>query len=325
MNGEQALLTLPQLLAAGTGLLVIITASSWLLLRQEKEVKQLHARIDAIATPYARASSLQAKSRIEGDETGVSLALSKLARLFGYDAARASHYPVKAPAVAFTTLLISLALSQVAISVVGEAARLAIPAVWVFLSRRTFKSFEVRRASRLYNQFPDALAMIVRSVRVGIPVSESVRNVSREALEPTAAEFLILSDQLAIGVALDEALRDVAERNNLPEYRFFATALTLQAQTGGGLSETLENLADVIRKRVAVRKRAHALASEARTTTYILAALPVVTGLILALINPSYISLLFTDSTGNAVLGTAVGMLATGMWVMRTTISRSLR
>lgn len=325
MNGEGALLTLPQLLATGTGLLAVITGSSWVLLRQEKEMKQLHARIDTIATPYARASSLKVKSRRESDETGGSRALSKVARLFGYDATRASHYPVKAPVVAFATLVVSLVLSQIATSVVGEAARLAIPALWVFLSRRTFKSFEARRASRLYNQFPDALAMIVRSVRVGIPVSEAVRNVSREALEPTAAEFLILSDQLAIGVALDEALRDVAQRNNLPEYRFFATALTLQAQTGGGLSETLENLADVIRKRVAVRKRAYALASEARTSTYILAALPVFTGAALGLINPAYISLLFTDSTGNAVLGTAVGMLTTGMWVMRTTISRSLR
>ena len=325
MNGEGALLTLPQLLATGTGLLAVITGSSWVLLRQEKEMKQLHARIDTIATPYARASSLKVKSRRESDETGGSRALSKVARLFGYDATRASHYPVKAPVVAFATLVVSLVLSQIATSVVGEAARLAIPVFWVFLSRRTFKSFEVRRASRLYNQFPDALAMIVRSVRVGIPVSEGVRNVSREALEPTAAEFLILSDQLAIGVALDEALRDVAERNNLPEYRFFATALTLQAQTGGGLSETLENLADVIRKRVAVRKRAYALASEARTSTYILAALPIVTGGVLSLINPSYISLLLTDSTGNAVLGTAVGMLTTGTWVMRTIIARSLR
>jgi len=325
MSGEHALLTLPQLLATGTCLLVIITASSWVLLRQEKETKQLHARIDVVATPYARADPLQAKSRKGSDDTDGSLALVKISGVFGYKAARASHYPVKGPVVVFTTLLIGLVLSQVAASVVGEAARFAIPAVWIFLSRRTFKSFEARRASRLYNQFPDALAMIVRSVRVGIPVSEAVRNVSREALEPTAAEFLILSDQLAIGVALDEALRDVAGRNNLPEYRFFSTALTLQAQTGGGLSETLENLADVIRKRVAVRKRAYALASEARTSTYILAALPVFTGLALAAINPSYISLLFIDSTGNAVLGTAIGMLTTGMWVMRTTISRSLR
>ena len=325
MTNDSALLTLPQLLGTGAGLLVVIAASSWVLLRDDKEVKQLHARIDTIATPYARANPLHTKARRQTDSKGDSRAMAMLSKVFGYNPARASHYPVKAPVVVFATLLISLVLSQVGTSVVGELARLGIPVCWAFLSRRTFKVFEGRRGARLYNQFPDALAMIVRSVRVGIPVSEAVRNVSREAMEPTATEFLILSDQLAIGVALDEALRDVAERNNLPEYRFFATALTLQAQTGGGLSETLENLADVIRKRVGVRKRAYALASEARTSTYILAALPVFTGVVLALINPAYISLLFTDSTGNAVLGTAIGMLVTGMSVMRTTITRSLR
>lgn len=325
MSAEGPLLTLPQLLASGAGLLVVITASSWVLLRQEKEAKQLHARIDIIATPYARANPLMVKARRQDDKKGGARALSLVAKVVGYESSRANHYPVKAPVVVFAALVLSVVLSQIATLVFGEIARAAIPVVWVLLSRRIFKTFEGRRASRLYNQFPDALAMIVRSVRVGIPVSEAVRNVSRECLEPTATEFLTLSDQLAIGVALEDALREVAERNNLPEYRFFATALSLQAQTGGGLSETLENLADVIRKRVAVRKRAYALASEARTTTYILAGLPVLTGVVLAAINPGYISLLFTDSTGNAVLGTAVGMLTTGVTVMRTTITRSLR
>lgn len=325
MSGEAPLLTLPQLLAAGAGLLVVITASSWVLLREEKEAKQLHARIDTIATPYARANPLVAKARREGDKASGGRVRSIAAGVLGYDPSRASHYPVKAPLVVFAALLVALLVSQVATSLFGGVARLAIPALWVFFSRRTFKSFEARRTGRLYNQFPDALGMIVRSVRVGIPVSEAVRNVSRECMEPTATEFLMLSDQLAIGVALEDALRDVAERNNLPEYRFFATALSLQAQTGGGLSETLENLADVIRKRVAVRKRAYALASEARTTTYILAGLPVLTSVLLAVINPGYIDVLFTDSTGNAILATAVGMLTTGMSIMRTIITRSLR
>lgn len=167
--------------------------------------------------------------------------------------------------------------------------------------------------------------MIVRSVRVGIPVSEAIRTVSREGPEPTAIEFGRLSDQVAIGVALEDALRDVAVRSGLPEYRFFATALALQAQTGGALTEILENLADVIRKRVATRARAHALASEAKTSSYILAALPVVTGLAIGVLNPKYMSLLFTDPMGNKVFAAAIGMLGLGMGVMRLTISRSLR
>ncbi len=108
--------------------------------------------------------------------------------------------------------------------------------------------------------------MIVRSVRVGIPVTEGIRTVAREAPRPTAQEFSLLADQIRIGMPIEEALRELATRNQLPEYRFFATALALQNQTGGGLAETLENLGDVIRKRVALKGRAHALASEARTS-----------------------------------------------------------
>ena len=115
------------------------------------------------------------------------------------------------------------------------------------------------------------------------------------------------------------------ELTGLPEYRFFATALALQAQTGGGLSETLDNLAEVIRKRVAMRSRAQALASEAKTSTYILAALPVVTGGLLGVINPTYIGVLFTESAGNKLLGFAIGMLAVGMTVMRLIIAKALK
>ncbi len=119
----------------------------------------------------------------------------------------------------------------------------------------------------LFQQFPDALAMIVRAVRVGLPIVEAIRVVARENAEPTAREFAGLVAQTTIGVPLDDALREMAERNRLPEYRFFATALSLQSQTGGGLTETLENLADTIRKRVAAKLRGHALAAEARMSS----------------------------------------------------------
>jgi len=325
MSGAPGLLTLTQLLAAGGFLLAVILGSSWALLRQDKEVRLLHQRIDTIATPYARATPLSEKMRRDERPSGAGRLVSAGSRLFGYNPSRKDQYPAKGPVVLFLALIAAMVLCQLAASMLGLVARLAIPAMWVFVSRQTFAWFERRHADVLYTQFPDALAMIVRAVRVGIPVTEAVRNVAREALEPTATEFGMLGDQLAIGVSLEDALREVAARNQLAEYRFFATALSLQAQTGGGLSETLENLGDVIRKRVAVRKRAYALASEARTSTYILAGLPVFTGGGLALLNPSYIAVLFTDPTGNTILGVAIGMLATGIFVMRTTITKALR
>ncbi len=325
MNGGGGLLTLTQLLLAGGFLLVLLVGSSWLLLRDDKEARELHERISVVATPYARATPLVETARRGANPAGGGRAMTAASKLFGYSPQRKDQYPAKGPVVVIFTLIVAVVFCQLATSLAGPLARLAVPVMWVMVSRKVFGWFEQRHASVLYNQFPDALAMIVRAVRVGIPVTEAVRNVSREALEPTATEFRMLSDQLAIGVALEDALRDVASRNKLPEYRFFATALALQAQTGGGLSETLENLADVIRKRVVARKRAFALASEARMSTYILAALPFVAAGALALINPPYFMTLFTEPSGNTVLEVAIGMLSTGVFIMRTTITKVLK
>lgn len=325
MSAGAALLTLPQLLALGAALLLIMGVSCWLLLSQDKAARQLADRIETVSSSYARATPLQKASRQKAERSGTARVWAMLGGVFGFDLARAVHYPVKVPVVLAGALGLAVVVSYLVGAVLGDVARLAIPLLWIGASRKAFNSFEQRRAGKLYNQFPDALAMIVRSVRVGIPVSDSVRAVSKEALEPTATEFGNLSDQLAIGVALEDALRDCAVRNRLPEYRFFATTLSLQAQTGGGLSETLENLSDVIRKRVAARSRAYAMASEARTSTYILAALPGFTAGALAVLNPSYISLLFTEPSGNVVLAIAICMLSTGMYVMRSIIRKSLQ
>jgi tight adherence protein B len=116
----------------------------------------------------------------------------------------------------------------------------------------------------------------------------------------------------------------MATLSGLPEYRFFATALSLQSQTGGGLTETLENLADTIRKRVAIRMRGRALASEARMSAYILGALPLVTGGILSVINPSYVRVLFVDPSGQTLLFVGIAMLSVGAFTMHTMIRKSL-
>jgi tight adherence protein B len=192
------------------------------------------------------------------------------------------------------------------------------------MCRAFYGWFEDRHVAKLFRQFPDALAMIVRAVRVGLPIAEALRVAARENPEPTAREFTALVAQTAIGVPLGDALREMAERNNLPEYRFFATALSLQSQTGGGLTETLENLADTIRKRVAAKLRGHALASEARMSSYILGALPLVTGALLGVANPGYMSVLFTDPSGQNLLLLACVLLVVGAAVMRIMIRKSL-
>jgi len=324
VTAATGLLSLPQLMGLGFAMLVVMAAASWAVLRQDNEAKELRSRIDTVATPYARANALT-ETAVRAGPTDTGRLVALVSKFFGYNALRRDQYPAKAPVVVFLTLVLAGLLGHILALWLGEIVRFATPVIWIALCRYAFSYFEKRHANVLYGQFPDALGMIVRAVRVGIPVPEAVRNVAREALEPTASEFALLSDQLSIGVPLDEALREVALRNQLQEYRFFATALSLQAQTGGGLSETLENLADVIRKRVGARKRAYALASEARTSTYVLAGLPLVTAGALALISPGYLDVLFTTPLGNNILGAAVALLCIGMFAMRTTISKTLQ
>jgi len=245
--------------------------------------------------------------------------------IFGFDPAHASHYPIPWIIVLVLAMLMARMVAGVLTIIVGDLAFFTIPVIWVFLARAFFGWVDDRRRQLLRNQMPDALSMIVRSVRVGIPVTEAMRHVARQSQSPTAPEFERIASDLTIGTRLDVSLKSMAQRTGLPEYQFFATALTLQSQTGGGLTETLENLADVIRKRVALRSKAYALASEARTSSMVLAALPFVSGLGLAVLSPSYIAVLFTEESGRNLLGVAILSLSTGILAMRMIIRTSLK
>ncbi|WP_419898747.1 type II secretion system F family protein [Roseomonas sp. USHLN139] len=215
-------------------------------------------------------------------------------------------------------------LCWLAAPLLGGAAWLAWPALALLGIRLLARRAEAQRRRLLYVQFPDALGMIVRAVRVGVPVTEALRVVAREALAPTAQEFTRLADLVAIGQPLDQALAAMARQSGLPEYRFFAVALVLQSQTGGSLNETLENLADVIRRRVALRARARALATEARTSAIVLGCLPLLAAGGLYLVSPGYILLLVEHPTGHTILASAAGLLLCGILVMRGMLRKAL-
>ena len=260
----------------------------------------------------------------------VSVAVAKksltdrLAGLLGADPARAELYPVKWWLVPLIALFPAWLGAQLVAFLLGPVGMTALPLDTWIITVQFFKFCHNKRLTALFKQFPDALAMIVRSVRVGIPVTEAIRSVSKQIAEPTATVFARLSADVAIGTPLDEALRAMAEQHKVAEYRFFATALSLQSQTGGGISETLDNLADVIRKRVAARARGKALAAEARASATALAILPLLAMLALWLMNPSYIAVLFFDPTGNKILAAGALLLGFGVFVMKLIIQKSL-
>jgi tight adherence protein B len=207
---------------------------------------------------------------------------------------------------------------------VGPQIWILLPIMIFLIVRSVFKFFSNRRTAQLYGQLPDALAMTVRSVRVGFTVPDALRIVSEEGQWPTSAEFRRVIDEIRVGGSLLDSLVKLAKRSALLEYRFLAVALSLQGQSGGSLSETLENLADVVRKRVALKQRAVALASEARMTMYVLGALPFIVGGGLMVLTPAYLTPLITTPTGKKVLFVGIILFCLGFGSMKTIIKKSV-
>jgi tight adherence protein B len=292
--------------------------------RETNRQEKLAQRILGVVTPHMRTHRIQLSAFIQAPTAKHRSVFGSMADIFGFDPAGLDRYPLKWWLVLLITAVAAKVGQSLASDMVGLWSMLALPAAWVVLSRTVFGIFEKRFQEKLLNQFPDALAMIVRAVRVGIPVMRAINNVARDAPAPTCHMFARLLDQISVGVALDAAVLDMAQSSRMSEYRFFATAITLQMQTGGALSETLENLADVIRKRVALKARAFALASEARTSAMVLAGLPFVSGTALWVLNPSYIGMLFEPGLGRTIFSGAVLSLSCGLLTMRSLIRRSL-
>jgi tight adherence protein B len=173
-----------------------------------------------------------------------------------------------------------------------------------------------RRLRRFIAQFPDAIDLIVRGLKSGLPTTESIRIVGEEFGDPIGVEFQRIADQVRFGQTLEEALWDAATRLDTPEFRFFCISLSVQRETGGNLSETLENLSDVLRKRRQMQLKIRAMSSEAKASTMILGSLPFIMFLLLYLVNSSYVLQLVTDPRGMILTGVGLCSLGLGVFVM---------
>lgn len=324
MSLERPLLLLLALsLLSFAGLL----AGGFLVLQGIQQKKRLQNRVKMAVgfdtpRPTSRPTAFVAPARTDKNRSAAAI----FGRLFRVNFENTEIYPVRWWLVVIATLLIANVGRILSRALLGDAlSLLATPIVWILLSRMFFGWAENRQCDKLLGQFPDALGMIVRSVRVGIPVMEAMRAVSQELPAPTGEQFARLAEQLSVGGSLEDAILEMARRANLPEYRFFATAISLQNQTGGRLSDTLDSLGDVIRKRIALKLKGRAMTSEARASTMVLAALPILTGCGMWALNRKYMNVLIDTATGHKFLGAAILSLCIGLAVMRTIIRKTLR
>lgn len=173
-----------------------------------------------------------------------------------------------------------------------------------------------RRSEKFLKQLPDAIDIIIRSVRAGLPIMEGIAVVKDEFPAPLGDEFTTVRDRVHFGATLEEALWVIAERIDRAEFNFFVISIAVQRETGGNLTEALENLSNILRLRDQKKLKVKALSSEARASAYILGAMPFVMAVLIYFINPGYIDQLFTDPRGNAMLGFGLGIIGTGAVVM---------
>ncbi|HTW71086.1 MAG TPA: type II secretion system F family protein [Acetobacteraceae bacterium] len=308
------LLSFPLLCGLGGAGLLISNAER----RQQALSRRIARALPRGPRPAAAASIAR------GRATGSSLSI-RAAGWFGCDLQRAQTYPVRWWIVLLGTAALGRLAAAAALPLFGPLAWLSWPAVWISCSRALFSRWDAQRRNLLQQQFPDALATIIRSVRVGVPVSEAIRLVGHDSPDPTGEEFRELANALSIGVPLEVALRAVALRAGLPDYRFFGTAIALQAQTGGMLSEALENLGEIVRRRIGLRARGYALTSEARASAMVLCAMPFVAAGMMYLLTPAYMTVLFSTETGHKMLGVAAISMTVGVVTMRGLIGKVLQ
>ncbi|QDZ12982.1 type II secretion system F family protein [Devosia ginsengisoli] len=213
-------------------------------------------------------------------------------------------------------VLVILILVQVPIylaPVFAVAAAYLLPRIYVGQKRKKYQD-------RFLDELPNAVEAVVRGVKTGLPLNDSIRVVAKDAKEPVKSEFGRVLDQQAFGLSMTEAVTVLLDRVPLPEVNFFVVVITVQQQAGGNLSEALGNLAKVLRNRKKMKMKIKAMSSEAKASAGIIGSLPFVVGTLVSVVSPTYLVPLFTTSMGHIWLGVGAVMLALGIFIMNRMI-----
>lgn len=221
------------------------------------------------------------------------------------------------------SVLCGLALTAAAF--VAGAPLLILPGVLVAGGLglpRWFVSFaRARRVKAFLNEFPNALDVIVRAVKSGLPLNDGIRLIATDATEPVKSEFRRIVESQQIGMSIPDAAMRMPESMPCPEAGFFGIVIQIQSQAGGNLSEALGNLSRVLRDRKKMKAKVQALSMEAKASAAIIGALPFIVAILVYLSSPSYIMPLFTTTTGNIILGVSGLWMSIGIFVMRQMIN----
>ncbi|MCZ4090842.1 type II secretion system F family protein [Sinorhizobium psoraleae] len=178
-----------------------------------------------------------------------------------------------------------------------------------------------RRCKKFLEEFPNALDVMVRSIKSGLPLNDALRLIASDGQEPVKTEFRRVVDSQQVGLTVPEACARMTQGIPLPEVNFFAIVIGIQAQAGGNLSEALGNLSKVLRERKKMKAKVNALSMEAKASACIIGALPFIVATLVYLTSPDYMIILFTDPRGHLIMGASAVWMSIGIWMMRNMIN----
>jgi tight adherence protein B len=211
--------------------------------------------------------------------------------------------------VVFGLLVATGMVPLIASVFMGIFGAIGLPYVFVsFLAKR--------RQSKFISLFPEAIDLMTRGIKSGLPISEAIKNAGEEIADPVGSEMRKVTDGVKMGNKLEDMLWESAAQLDLQEFKFFTVSLAIQSETGGNLAETLENLSNVLRGRRQLKLKIKALSSEAKASAYIIGSLPFVMAILIYLVNSNYIMDLFIDPRGHVLIGLGLASFVVGAVVM---------
>ena len=288
---------------------------------QSPEAKRISARLEALSGEASTSASIErslAPTRM--------LRLNTLLATVGFG--QRMHRFISASAVAVSPaelLLMSVALGTLGFVLPGLFGKpptfgaalglvLAVLPWWRVASRRS------QRIQRIERQFPEALDLMGRAMRAGHSFPSAVKMVADEMAEPLGRDFRILFDEMNYGVPTNDALRHLADRVPVSDVSYFVVAVMIQRESGGNLAELLDKISLIVRARLELLGEVRTLSAEGRLSAIILTALPFGVGLVVNILNPEFLSVLWTDPLGLRMVGVAVFMMVLGILWMRSII-----
>jgi len=211
--------------------------------------------------------------------------------------------------VVFGLLLATGMVPFIAALFLGLFGAIGLPYLFITLLAK-------RRQTKFIALFPEAIDLMTRGIKSGLPISEAIKNAGEEIADPVGSEMRKVTDGVKMGNKMEDMLWDSAVQLDLQEFKFFTVSLAIQSETGGNLAETLENLSNVLRGRRQLKLKIKALSGEAKASAYIIGSLPFVMAVLIYLVNSNYIMDLFIDPRGHFLIGLGLASFAIGATVM---------